>query len=474
MKKVRKCSTGIEELDYVIGGGFPCGGSILVAGNPGAGKTTLGAKFVYEGARRYGEPGVYLSFIEPRSDFMKFMGELRFNFEELEKEDMFSYIEGIQTTTPEGAMEALEEFIREILRIKAKRAVIDSMTALTQIVGFRHTRELIKNTIVNGLKPYNVTTILISELPLGTMSVGYGIEEFLVDGVIILKSAVYGGMLIRKMEIRKMRGTSIPFGELHFDIVPKKGISIYLPLSLEEIPGPSEETTYPIPNKKLGEIIGGNLPIWKGTQMAIVANHGVPALMLILCLVGALVSYYGGPLIVRSYTKPPKTILNMLKYCGCCFNYTVKPTQVIVNTTNPTTRPIYALGAFNRVWDLKIKPKFLVFDTLNTVIEVSGDKETYLREHINNLFLRRKLGITSFYIYTADLKRETIPGLDLYDAVVYLDRAIVDSKICIDAIPLRMPPPLSMKPIRICMTEKGFEFLSRQTNEVLWRGVCKE
>ena len=59
------CPTGIAELDRLLGGGIPRRNVVLIAGTPGAGKTTFGAKFIYEGLRRE-EPGVYLIFLISR------------------------------------------------------------------------------------------------------------------------------------------------------------------------------------------------------------------------------------------------------------------------------------------------------------------------------------------------------------------------------------------------------------------------
>jgi circadian clock protein KaiC len=55
----RKLSSGIPGLDDVLAGGFPAAQMYLIAGNPGAGKTTLGLQFLLDGARR-GESCVYV------------------------------------------------------------------------------------------------------------------------------------------------------------------------------------------------------------------------------------------------------------------------------------------------------------------------------------------------------------------------------------------------------------------------------
>src|SRR3989442_15416964 len=56
--------TGITSLDKIIEGGLCKGDTIIVAGQPGTGKTTLGLQFLYYGATKCGENGVYASVIE--------------------------------------------------------------------------------------------------------------------------------------------------------------------------------------------------------------------------------------------------------------------------------------------------------------------------------------------------------------------------------------------------------------------------
>jgi circadian clock protein KaiC len=58
-----RMSTGVSELDAMVGGGLWCGSSTLVAGPSGAGKTTLALHFALEGARR-GEPSLFVNFQE--------------------------------------------------------------------------------------------------------------------------------------------------------------------------------------------------------------------------------------------------------------------------------------------------------------------------------------------------------------------------------------------------------------------------
>src|SRR5579871_262912 len=65
---VPKSPTGIQGLDEITGGGLPRGRPTLVCGGPGCGKTILAMEFLVNGARRFGQPGVFLSFEESVED----------------------------------------------------------------------------------------------------------------------------------------------------------------------------------------------------------------------------------------------------------------------------------------------------------------------------------------------------------------------------------------------------------------------
>ncbi len=52
-----RISTGNGHLDTLLDGGFLSNSIILLAGNPGAGKTILSSNFIYSGAIVDEEPG---------------------------------------------------------------------------------------------------------------------------------------------------------------------------------------------------------------------------------------------------------------------------------------------------------------------------------------------------------------------------------------------------------------------------------
>ena len=75
-----RVSSGIIELDALLDGGYQDNSMILVAGNPGAGKTILSSTFIYEGAIKYKEPGVYACFAETKKRLLLDMKQFGFDF----------------------------------------------------------------------------------------------------------------------------------------------------------------------------------------------------------------------------------------------------------------------------------------------------------------------------------------------------------------------------------------------------------
>jgi circadian clock protein KaiC len=61
---IERVPSGVDGLDPLIEGGFPKGSLILLAGNPGTGKTIFGSRFLCRGAEKLGQNGIYVSFLE--------------------------------------------------------------------------------------------------------------------------------------------------------------------------------------------------------------------------------------------------------------------------------------------------------------------------------------------------------------------------------------------------------------------------
>jgi circadian clock protein KaiC len=59
-----KSPTGIKGIDEITSGGLPKGRTTLVCGNAGCGKTIFALEVLINGALKYDEPGLFISFEE--------------------------------------------------------------------------------------------------------------------------------------------------------------------------------------------------------------------------------------------------------------------------------------------------------------------------------------------------------------------------------------------------------------------------
>ena len=69
MSLSEKVRTGIPGLDSILSGGLRGGMNVVLSGQPGSGKTTMGMQFLYYGAKDFDESGIFVTLSEsPNSD----------------------------------------------------------------------------------------------------------------------------------------------------------------------------------------------------------------------------------------------------------------------------------------------------------------------------------------------------------------------------------------------------------------------
>ncbi len=237
---LNRVRTGVTGLDELMEGGFPEGRSMLVSGACGTGKTIFGIQFVYMGAAKYNEPGVYVTLDERpdliRQDVLRFGWDLR----KLEDKNMLQIIDGSiakiglpsdeEFSLPVTGFDVdklLLEIMRVSKRIGAKRVVIDSLPALG--FNFENPNDVRKAILKLSymLMRTGVTSLITSEVDEGSNQYGkYGVEEYVVDGVIILHYMGVGTQSNRTLHIRKMRSTKHS-EDLHPIEITEKGIVVH-------------------------------------------------------------------------------------------------------------------------------------------------------------------------------------------------------------------------------------------------------
>jgi len=255
--------SGIDGLDSLIDGGFPEGSLILLAGNPGTGKTIFGMQFLCKGAKDYGENGIYVSFAESEDTLIHNVSKLfGYDLKTMKGGGKVKVLD-FTTVTEKGLSTILEMILKKITVLKAKRLVIDSFSAMAQALKEPiEARTVLHNILGKMVRQLGCTTILIVEVPTGDERIGVSIEEFVADGVMVLRRDNLEGRLIREIEIEKLRGTR--FENQRFLFTLNKGFQVFPPFSHKDMenfpefePIEGTKTHYPSGIPELDEILGG-------------------------------------------------------------------------------------------------------------------------------------------------------------------------------------------------------------------------
>jgi KaiC/GvpD/RAD55 family RecA-like ATPase len=257
--------SGIDGLDRLVGGGFPKGSLIVIAGKPGTGKTILSAQFLYHGCIDYNECGAYVSFAEDKEQFYKNMMSFGFDFERLEKEGKFFFFDMI-TVKETGISTILESIISKFTELGVKRLVIDSFSAMAQAYKKPHDMRIVLHTILGKIvRSMGCTTFLIVEIPHRKSEIGLNVEEFVADGIIILKRSIIENKPLRILEILKMRGSPTPEARALFTL--KDGFKVFLPFTYKTTerknrfkPQPDTEGYFSTGSPDLDKMLGNGYP----------------------------------------------------------------------------------------------------------------------------------------------------------------------------------------------------------------------
>ena len=231
-----KVLTGIPSLDKILGNGLNQGDTILVAGQPGAGKTTLGFQFLYSGAMKYSESGVYVTFVESVNKLKRDALRFGWDFEKLINQGKVKFLDLMQATGERGVEANFAVMMTDIELIGAKRVVIDSLSAMTTYLETKAEARTFMLMLNRFLENAGCTSLLLVEMPWGKSDIGSGFEEFLADGLIVLESMLDGFRVRRMLFVPKMRGVDHDLGCYDF-FISADGIAISpIPVSKKRVP----------------------------------------------------------------------------------------------------------------------------------------------------------------------------------------------------------------------------------------------
>jgi circadian clock protein KaiC len=217
--------TGIEGLDEAMSGGFIANSINLISGSPGSGKSIFAMQYLVSGITKYNEHGVYITFEEKKDKIIQYMKSFGFDLQEHIDKKQLDIIE----LSPNDIIKTIENEVlgvkyKVVKEIKAKRIVIDSMSAYTMLFSDLVQRRQAHMSLFETLRDWNVTALLTAE---------YDVEshepspiDFEVDCIVWLYNMKKNDVRTRALEIYKMRGSKHLQKTFPLEI-SDKGIVIY-------------------------------------------------------------------------------------------------------------------------------------------------------------------------------------------------------------------------------------------------------
>ncbi|HZL68581.1 MAG TPA: circadian clock protein KaiC [Candidatus Limnocylindrales bacterium] len=395
--QLHKTPTGIKGFDEITEGGLPKNRTTLFSGSTGTGKTLLGIDFLINGATRYDESGVFMSFEETEDELYEDVASLNLNLQKLvsQKKILLDHVllerRDIQEKGDfnlEGLFVRLEHAIDSI---GAKRVVLDSIESVFAGVTDAGILRLEIKRLFRWLKEKQVTAIVTGELAQGSFT-RHGLEEYISDCIILLDNRVREQISTRRIRVIKYRGSNHGTNEYPF-VIDKGGLSV-IPITSAGLdqPGTAKTVSTGIPSLdhmfKGAGYTRGSTVLASGT-----AGTGKTSLAAAFAIEGCK---RGERCLFLSYEESSGQLIQNMSSIGFRFGPLVKKGLLKIVSTRPSFfgLEMHLLEVYKIIADFK--PQAVVIDPLTSLIGQGNQLEvqSMLTRMID---LLKSNGITAFF-----------------------------------------------------------------------------
>lgn len=276
---IRNLPTGVLGLDSVLGGGMPEYSFNLIAGAPGAGKTTLAQQIVFANATAE-RPALYFTVLgEPTIKMLRYQRQFHFFKPEL-IESAVRFVNLSEEAVRGDLNDALARIIREVEKVEPQMIVVDSFRTLGQQyraepsdsdVDAKMGLEYFVQRLALHLTTWEITSFLVAafdereqENPVLTVA----------DGILWLSQATDRNSVVRKLQVTKVRGRAFMPG-LHTFRITDRGLQVFPRIPEQQakrIPPPSVRLPTGVPG--LDAMMGGGIPAGDAMMLAGPAGTG--------------------------------------------------------------------------------------------------------------------------------------------------------------------------------------------------------
>lgn len=261
---IRQLPTNVPGLDQILGGGLPEFSFNLIVGSPGSGKTTLAHQIMFALATPQ-RRAVYFTVVgEPPLKMLRY--QQQYEFFDLDRVDESIRFVSVGQDMVTGTLDQLlERIVDEVEATNPGLVFVDSFRTVTQAAqkasdGGLNLQNFVQQLAIR-LTGWEATTFLIGEYqpdeaehdPVFTVA----------DGLLWLHQSLDRNSMVRKLQVKKMRGQA-PVPGLHTFRITSEGIQVFprLIVGVRDKPSrkhqPRKRLLLDVP--QLDAMLGGGIP----------------------------------------------------------------------------------------------------------------------------------------------------------------------------------------------------------------------
>jgi len=224
---IRRLPTGVPGLDQILGGGLPEFSFNLIAGAPGAGKTTLAQQIMFTLASRE-RPAVYFTVVgEPPLKMLRYQQQFAF-FDFARVNESVRYVNLSQDVVNGTLDKLLARIVQEVEATNPGVVIVDSFRTVAQAAAGSLQNDLGLQHFVQQLAVrltgWEATTFLVGEYQ--PSEAEHNPVFTVADGLLWLFQSLDRNSMVRKIQVMKMRGQA-PIPGLHTFRISDDGVRVF-------------------------------------------------------------------------------------------------------------------------------------------------------------------------------------------------------------------------------------------------------